>query len=59
MLYYSYMCEKVIMTNCFVPNLLCSVEVHKSLALVMKPAVNGRVWVVSVLSISSVNTHML
>ena len=59
MLFYGFMCEKVTMTNCFVPNLLSTVEVHKGLGLVMKPAVTGRVWVVSVLSISSVNTHML
>jgi len=42
------LCEKVTMTNCFVPNLLRSVQVHKGLGMVMKPAVTGRVWVVSV-----------
>lgn len=59
--YRCFMCEKVTMTNCFVPNLLCTIKVHKGLGLVMKPAVTGRVWVVSALSISSVNmlqTHM-
>lgn len=57
MLFCGLMCEKVTMTNCFVPNPLSTVKVHKGLGLVMKPAVTGRVWVVSVLSISSVNTN--
>lgn len=39
--------------------LLCTVVVHKGPGPVMKPAVTAGVWVVSVLGISSVNTHTM